>query len=950
MKFQIYKVINHLVVIIIFNFSLWASGQSLQILSYKSPAMSLSGDILLLVEDIIKNKWQDIEFLGTDNGIAYSRGGEYLLTKIAMDPQRILSGPIKSSEQKSLHYFESNRSFMVVSADAPNEFIEQLRSYKNHHSVFQDQQVYWNDLNWGQVKSGITENAKLQLYSFNKTNWKTSTQWNFTAYFSYKLKLKNQVFEITVLPKQFGGMTRVVAAIKKYENADSIVMSLGDITPPVEGAEDGDYEILDLLAKGTKVPHFILASGDEIIGYHQQQDYYKTQSERNKVHLISSNVYIMEGDEKKLAFKPYHIMNVKGKKIALIGLTAPRFNNTIEKFSARYPWLKSISIIEPKTYLESEMIPKLRKEVDLIVVLTNMTSEERAQYYDEIEGIDILIHGEDRFFGNEKKLTVDVKNFNLRSPRMSLLDIGASDMILNKTQIVFKDLDIKLSSQIEYIDQKYDLTDINTKFTQSFSDMIAAQDTALPDHRILYKDKIIASKEEFANLAAEIMRNKLHAEVGIFNIQVQQSTLPGIVDASVIKTWVRAHEQLVSGYLKGSDLIQLFNQNTQADKNFKLAFAGIDKKTMIAGMPINPNEYYRIATSSAVSENLSKFPIFRNLDKKSFDFVYSNNTYEEKIGGSPIRLVELLSNSLVENWKQKAQVSEAERHEYYRSLFEGTFEDAESKGYWAHDIKNVRIEYSQLKTTDISNFNSVQDSRLNLADQRVFSGRADYSAYYRRHSLLAETGLKAFYSKLEISSANNVKNSYIMGDDLVLFANLGLPIYEVRSIDWYAINSGPITELAYDSEFESDAGLPYQRKIQSFIGWKFYNGSWIRSSLVSLFNENRLSDSIKKNQWGLTFRFEVDKMILAETSNIKSQLDYKYYFNSDDDNQEDLRSRLIWDNYLDFKLTKNFSFGPFLKIGSFTGKVFSTTATQTTIGFNFNFSSFWKPKYQRIDF
>lgn len=947
MKLKIYTVSIISAIIFFCNSGFGENNPTVQFLSYKSSGMRLSGDLVLLIEDIVKNKWNGIEFLNSENGISYSRGGEYLLTKKNAQAQYLLNGPLKNIEQKSLHYFETNRSFLVISDQAPIEFIEQIKKYKNKHTVFEDRHGYWNDLVWGHVKSGLTENEGFSVYSFNKSNWASSTKWNFSAYFTYKLKLNNQIFEVTVLPKQFGGIVRTTSAIKQHEKDGTIILGLGDITPPVEGASIHDLEILDVLATGTDNPHYILASGDEILGYHKYRGYYKNQGERSKVHLLSSNVFFEEAGQKSLAFVPYKIFDIKGKKIALIGITAPRFINTIEKFTARFPWLKSVSIMEPRGILENEIIPKIRKQVDLIVVFTNMTSAERAQYSDDIEGIDMLVYGADTIFGNEKTLTVDQKDYDVRSPRTSILEVAASDLHLNETNFKFTGKDIQLTNQIHYLDQKYDLTDYNASFSESFSSMIAAQDIALPDHRFIYDDKIMVSKEEFANTAAEIMRRKLRAEVGIFNVQAQQSTLPGRVDAAVIKTWIRTHEQLVSGYLKGSDLTMLLDQNVLFEKNFKLAFSGLDKSKMIHGSPINPNEYYRIATSSAVSENLSKYPSFRSFDKKSFHFVNQDSFYEEDANGTQVALAEMISNSLVDIWKQKEQLPKAERYQFYRQLYEGFISDHEDRGYWAHDFKNFRIEYSQLKTTDTSEFNQVRDSRLNMADQKIFTGRLDFSAYYRRNPLLSEVGIKAQYSKLELSSANDVKNSYILGDDLVVFANLGLPVFEVQSANWFATNSGPIAELAYDSEFESDANLPYQKNIQSFMGWKFYNGSMFRSTLVSLFNENRLSDSIKKNQWGATVRFEIDQLLLSDTSNFKSQLDYKYYFDSDDDNQEDLRSRLIWDNYLDLKLTKNFSFGPFVKLGSFTGKVFNKTASQTTIGFNFNFSSFWKPKYQK---
>lgn len=922
-----------------------ARNHNIQILAYSPPGLSLSGQLLLPVQDLMKKKWKNIRFLEMDRGIAYSKRGHYIITKKPVGRKQLNDNVLRSKNNETLNYFESNRAFLVVSSSAPTEFIEELKLYKGKQVQFQEENHYWNDLTWGKLSSGVSIEGGYPVYFFNKKTWETSREWDFSVYVTYRLQIEDTVFEVTVLPKHFGGLTRTISAIKKNQKKNSIILSLGEITPP-EDADESDLNLLEKMSMnmGTQ---YVLAGSDEIIGYNKYADFYKNQNENAKIHLLSANVFKIENDKKILAFPPFKIVEVDGKKVAIVGITAPHINDLIEKGTGRNPWLRSFSIGNPKEILENEILPKVREQADLVVVISNLNANESADYLEDIEGIDLIFQSTSRKFNFQKVHGIDLKDYHRRTPRTMLFEIEASQTNLNITDISLTDGNLRLQSRSELLDQKYNLGELNEGFSRGFIDLISTKVVALPDHRKIYQDKISPNKEEFANMAAEIMRKKTGAEVGIFNIQKQNSNLPGDLDSTIIKTWIRSNEQLVSGYLKGADLLALFEKNSELDKTSKMAFAGINSNRMINGLPVIASEYYRVATTSALSENLTKYPTFNSIEKKSLLFREKDEFFEEDPMGNQVPLVNLITDYLIVNWKVNSAAPEKERYQFYRNLYEGLQTSTDVVGYWAHEVKSLRIEYSELKTSDIASFSSVQDSRLNTTDQKTFSGNLAYSAYYRREPVLSELGIKALYSKLELRPATGAQINNILSDDLVLFANLGFPVFKVETFSWLATNMGPISELVYDSEFESDSNLPFQKSIQSFAGWKFYNGTVFRSSLISIFSENRLSDANRKNQLGANIRFEIDKPILANSSNFKSDFDYKYYFDSTDDNLEDLRTRILWNNYIDLKFSKGFSFGPFVKYASFSGKLFGSTAIQTTIGFNLNFTAFWKPKFQK---
>lgn len=516
---------------------------------------------------------------------------------------------------------------------------------------------------------------------------------------------------------------------------------------------------------------------------------------------------------------------------------------------------------------------------------------------------------------------------------------------ISVSQIIVSDSDISITNEHKMLDQKYSLGDLNEAFTRQFLSITSYENIVLPDHRRLYPNRISPSEEEFANLAAEIMRKCTQSEVAFFNIQTQYSDIPGDMDASIIKAWIREHEHLVVGYLKGSDILQLISSNATFEKNYKIAYAGVRPDKTISGLPINANEYYRVATTTGLAENTTKYPVLSGILKKNTKFVSKENSYEESLYGSPVALTDLITKDLIITWKSLQNVTDDKKNSYYKNLYEGKNQE-DLDGYWVHKIKDFRLEYSELNTTNLSAFGGIQDNRIVTTDQKTFSGLFRFASSFRKEPLLSELGVNAQYSKLELLPVNGSPISNTLGDEFSIYGNLGLPLFK-NPQNWLSSNMGPVTELVYTSEFERNPNEAYKKSVLSFIGWKFYNGILLNTSSVSIFNENRLTEGLKKNVLGANIRFEINKSVLQNSSIMRSELDYKYYFSSADDNNEDLRSRIVLDNYLDLKINKRVSFGPFFKYAAFTGKVFNGTAVQTTMGFNFNFSAFWKPRYQQ---
>ncbi len=926
------------------NFPLQAFAETpgLEIFSYGPPTFKVNGELNLLVDDLLKSKWSEIRLRGIERGLSYMSNGLYLIAPNSVDRDVLAKSNETFDSTTYVTYFETSRDYLVISGSAPRAFIEELKKYRNSEVIFHDEVRYWNDLSWGAAKFGISDSLGLPFYSFIKKNENSgdSRVWDTSIYVTYRLTLGGKEFSVTQLPKSFGGMTRVIAALKKLKTENGLALSLGNVTPPIQ-ADELDAKLFRQLNSINN--QYILAGFSEIQGF--EKYFASPQNKKNFQKVISANVYKSGGNSKERLFAPYRIVTINHLKIAVVGITDVKVNDLIDRTDPQQTWLKNIVVKSPKEILEREILPELRNKADLILLLSNSNPKDFAEISENLEDIDLVFKNEFKAIDSDIKTSLQVKNFKSRRPRSSVFEIKHSENSLNITEIQISKNNLSLQSSTEYLDEKYQLGALNDRVKEDFLNLIDPLIVILPDHRKLYRgDKIAPSESEFSTLAAGILKTKTNSEIGLFKIQSQNTDFPAELDITVIKSWIGPREQLVVGYLKGSSVLQLLSLNPALEKSYQVSFSGVSNKKMVNGQPILAKEYYRIATTTGIAENLKKYTMFSGFEGKALKFIQSAEGYSEERGGNPVYAGDLILGFLAQNWREANQLEDEKKFDVYRRMYEDRY-FIDTDGYWVHDLKNLRLEYSELKTNDKTDFVSVRDTKLKSTDQKIVSGYLSYSASFRKDPALSELGIKAEYSKLELKKPTGSDINTI-SDDLLFFANIGLPIFKIESVPFLASKMGPLSELVYDTEFESNPDEPYQRSIQGFVGSKFYNGTLFKSAFVSVFNENRLSESLKKNIWGLNVRFEIDKEVFDSAAAWRAAFDYKYYFSSNDDGNEDLRSRLVWDNFLDLRISKHFSFGPFLKLASFTGKTFNTTANQSVIGFNLSFAASWKPKYK----
>jgi 2',3'-cyclic-nucleotide 2'-phosphodiesterase (5'-nucleotidase family) len=114
---------------------------------------------------------------------------------------------------------------------------------------------------------------------------------------------------------------------------------------------------------------------------------YKELMGRGDVPVVSSNLTHVENGEEKPVGVPYRLLERNGLKIGLIGLIGGgQFSSTKLPEGADVRWSDPIEAAK-------RVIPEIRDQVDLVVLMSQMSSGDTDRLLRDVEGIDVALYG-----------------------------------------------------------------------------------------------------------------------------------------------------------------------------------------------------------------------------------------------------------------------------------------------------------------------------------------------------------------------------------------------------------------------------------------------------------------------------------------------------------------------------------------------------------------------------
>jgi hypothetical protein len=915
------------------------------------------------LDTLAKEKPDRIKLMGCRHDAVMRFQNLYISESFDQDSRKKLAAmnesDLKSAEvfQKSVSVIETATAFLVVRAGNSDRMSKIITELLNDPIIINQRGEPWNDLVTTEGKEGFVEidpTTKIGYVRITSKPWLADNHWHLAFCITYDVVIDGEPVSLNILSKEFGSVWRASTFLKrtKTENPGNLILSAdsGIRDETVPDAEDG-YKLLhesgiDIIAAGY---------GEIVFKKDVVDKYLKNKSGSRHIDFLSINVFEKSGKEEKLAYKPYVIKEFSGIKVGVIGITDPEITKRIDQAgNINHPGLKMV-IKDPKIILSKEIMPEVASKADFIVVLANMSAESIEKIADSLYGTDLVIGKLSHLLTeNNNRLTVQIDKYKGRNPRLPLLFSKVSFANINKIEVEIKNGNLNIEEKKYVLDARYESPEPFEKVWENARTLglVDKKDLLLPDHRKLYPNivkKSRVSEDEGANLIAETIRRATRSEIGINRIHQHRANYFGDLDAGAIRSWITEDDKLEVVYLSGAALLELKNMMPTLEGTDRLALAGYDDKGGINGIPLHPNELYRVAVSSCISEVQDDYPPFKKGINKTFKLKWTGTQYVEDVeNGAPVPLSEAVIAYLKFERDHLYKSAEDKRIAILKNRYEG--KPPERYGQFIFNLNEISFDFSKLDQRNNASFTDVSDSRIQSSSQYVIGGKLDLSLNYLYKNLLVESGSKLAYSTIKIYYSPTESVSNEMNDKLNLYSGLFYSMWRPEKQKWLG-NIGPFARFSYDSEFHASSGNPRRQYFNLMTGLKTIEGNYLKSLSFGHLLQSDFTGDRESVQNGFESDFLLGKEFSGNLFSWKTEGILKYLFNSASDTTQDLKLSLSINTSFLTKLIGDFSMGPFFNYFLYTAKTFNATGQQFYYGISLRFArKDWKIGYQPFIF
>ncbi len=888
-----------------------------------------SGFTAHLVQALVhieKEKPDKLKTLSKTFGRAYRYRDKYLILD---DEQSIDLGKALSSIKNAKHsiktintmnMLEDSNSTLFLPHDIPKELLVLLKKEFNKKD---------ESIRRGKVRLIGGEQQTLFLDNNNylmlrRPDWTNiqNDNWTVRFYVAYTIQFNKKILKFYEIPKEFGSLERTIPAIKEVSStlSNTVIVNTGN-----SFTCDKTYPLKSLTDAYNAGMHFYAVGTNDLVAKKKLIDPYLEQN-KDKPHMefISANIFRKEGKHKELLFKPYVVTKVGNLKIALLGFTDPKANNTIKRIRLSDPSLSNVEVEDPAKALTYELIKDLEEKVDLIILVTNIDSDDLGKLQSG-NNVDIIINGSWDFVATSgEKHIVKLVDYKNRSPMSPFFIVSSPWSAMTHINIEESLGNLNIEENKILLDISKSTENSKTYTDSSFNTMVDKTDIVFPDNASLYPNdekRVTIDKENFANVASESIRMSTKAELGLFNVQVQSHVKIGTINSSIVRTWIRSDENLVVLRLPGTAVMEMKAQLKNLSENDKLAVAGFDQNGGINGMSIVPNEIYTVATSSQISERPEIYPFVDKAVKKI-----------ELFNGSIVSLQDVVINGIKDSKFTNSEL---------KDLYEGKPE--KPYGQWTFNVNDVSLKYSAMNQVNSDDFPNVIDSRVRASSQSMLGAKIWGSAVYHNYPFTWDTGVKTDYFQTKIHDVSTDADiANILTDTASFYTNLGFPWIRVGGMPALLSNMGPYMQEEYRTEFSPSPGKPRDRALISSVGWKIYDGSVIKFLSLGAIANSILTTGLATTKLGIESNGLFSYSFLNNRFFWQTDTYLQYLFPETSDNNSELHFQLSLNNTFQVKIYDLLSIGPFVNYFVYRNRVVGRTGTASTIGISVMLSGQWK--------
>ena len=451
------------------------------------------------------------------------------------------------------------------------------------------------------LRSSLFPLMMLLILTCGSLDARASSERTLTLLFTNDTHNRLEPYEHVELKQRVGGIVRRQRYFEQVrsQNPNTLILDAGDVF------------------QGTPYYNFYLGEPDiramSLMGYHAMavgnHDLdngllnLKKQTQHAWFPLLNAN--IVDEATGLLAFRPFHIFEIDGLKVAVIGLMSEHAWQAVAIANKT-----GLRLLDPiKT--ANELVPTLRPHVDLIVSLHHMGIWADEEFPKQVPGVDIVIGGHSHTLMEQAKL---IPNQNANGLGGTLLQhayymgayVGRIDLKLDVQRRITGH-----SSQLVLLDQRFDQRPVEA-IVSSYGDKLKSSMNEVLGESLddMGLDGKYNGPFALGSLMADILRQSQGTEVGIMNTGgVRASLNKGPITVGEIYEIMPFDNAISNFKLKGKDLrrvVEISASRLGVSKN--LQFSGLVyslrgkqvSEILIDGRPLEAERLYSVTAPDYV--------------------------------------------------------------------------------------------------------------------------------------------------------------------------------------------------------------------------------------------------------------------------------------------------------------------------------------------------------------
>ncbi|HBB67935.1 MAG: hypothetical protein A2X28_06210 [Elusimicrobia bacterium GWA2_56_46] len=653
--------------------------------------------------------------------------------------------------------------------------------------------------------------------------------------------------------------------------------------------------------------------------------------------FICSNIEIKDAKFAELV-KPYVIKELNGVRVAFVSFIPPN--------AAQLADLSDVPVIVKDPIdlgFRSSLVEELRgaQNVKLVVAIPQ---EDTDFHFRQIPGVDIVVGSKswEKSGTRREEIALDSwdTEFHIAPAALIIRDsrgvggvtLGFSESGALKT---VRTQTIPAAPEDILYDSEYDLFK-----EQIIQHHFGLKETLLPDPRKIYKDPShprVYSQLDFKNIVVSTLKERAGAEIAFMKIQPFSSNVPGDVPASLVRIWLGEEDKVVRAWVPGSLIRALmpkfdFKLAPEEDTGYQkyqgkdyFAVSGLGPEKRISGLPVRDSEFYLAAFPARLLKETDKYPQLKNAriagyEEKTLNTIVLESLEKiKKDSGGDDRAWEAAIKKLIENKPVRKPV-------------------------WRLNLRDISLQLSDTGVRHTENFSQVSDSRLRTSGQTYFQGSGKLFSEFYSGNLRFDSGVSADYGRITLRPKDQPRTETESVDQLLIENELKHQFLRYNGFLGPMV-LGPFLNLAYDTEFTRQPGLPKRKIVRGRAGLKLFEGAYIRELYTGLVTEQEYTYNPARTKYAAEVGFGMNMPLPGTALILTADGNYRNFARSRFDTAADLKQRLELNFKLSTRLYGDIMISPFFNFFLATGKLASGTATNIMTGFSLNYSRLFKLKY-----